>query len=127
MRLVIGKSGNRIGLAGLALALLLPFALTGYGTARADDRPGFPPPRVRAWQTGLLRPDRLQHASLALSSGLSIGLLTQEPAAAAGSAMAIGLLKELWDMRRSRFDVVDLAADGIGAGLSAAGTAVLRR
>ena len=108
--------------------MLLLALLPGWRSqAFAENPPPFPEAKVRAWQTGLLRPDRLQHASLALSIGLSIGLVTQKPEAAAGGALVLGVLKELRDMRRGHFDWVDLAADGIGAGLSAVGTEVLRR
>jgi hypothetical protein len=72
------------------------------------------------WQSGLLRPDRIHHASLALASGLAIGLLTREPIAGAGGSLTLGVVKEIWDSGgRSGFDLVDLAADAIGAGVSA--------
>ena len=106
----------------LATAMVLASAASS-----AADSPALPPPKIRAWQTGLLRPDRLQHTSLALSSGLSAGVLTREPVVALESAMALGLLKEVWDRRRTRFDPVDLAADGIGASLAAVATAALMR
>ena len=74
---------------------------------------------MRAWQTGLLRSDRLEHASLAFTLGLGVGLLSRQPAAAAGTARGLGLAKELRDSRDTGFDPVDLAADAIGAGLAA--------
>jgi hypothetical protein len=77
--------------------------------------PKLPGGRARAWQTGLLRADRLQHASLSLASGAAFGVLTREPAVAAGSAMLLGVAKEVRDMRHSRFDWLDLLADAIGA------------
>ena len=86
-----------------------------------------PPPKVRAWQTGLLRPDRLLHAGFALSISLSAGIATRKPAAALGSAMALGLAKELWDGRRGRFDGLDLCADLIGAGIGSEMTDAIRR
>ncbi|HEY6866980.1 MAG TPA: hypothetical protein VI792_06975 [Candidatus Eisenbacteria bacterium] len=70
---------------------------------------------ARAWQTGWTAPDKLEHASLAFTSGLAIGVVTLEPAAAIGGALALGLAKELWDRRRTRFDPADLAADAVGA------------
>jgi len=95
--------------------------------AAAPPPPPLPPPAVRAWQTGLLRPDRLQHASLAFTIGLGAGLLSRDPAVAAGSALALGLLKEVRDSRSAGFDRVDLAADALGAGLAAAATCAAAR
>jgi len=105
---------------GLGLASVAPPA-----RAQATTPPA-PPPEVRAWQTGALAPDRLQHASLAFSVGLGTGLVTGHPAAAAGAALTLGLGKELFDHRRGgRFDWVDLLADAAGAALAAAATAAL--
>jgi hypothetical protein len=117
---------NRSGSTVLAITLVLLASAASSRVLAADSRE-LPPPRVRAWQTGLLRPDRLQHASLAFSAGLAAGVLTREPTVALESAMSLGLLKEIWDRRRGRFDFVDLAADGIGAGLAAVATAALKR
>ena len=90
--------------------------------------PAAPSPRqVRAWQCGLVRPDRLEHASLALTAGLSVGILTREPAAAVGGALVLGLGKELWDRHRSGFDPGDLAADAVGAVLAEFATRALER
>jgi len=69
-------------------------------------------PRV----SGFTRPDLFQHASLSFASGLAVGLVTEEPAAAAGAAISLGVFKELID---TRFDRTDLIADLIGAGLAA--------
>jgi hypothetical protein len=69
---------------------------------------------VRAWQTGLLRPDRLQHASLSWTLGLAIGIATRRPAAVLGGVAAVGLAKEVADRKGTGFDPVDLAADLIG-------------
>ncbi len=80
-----------------------------------------PPPSVRAWQVGLLRPDRLEHASLSFTLGLGAGLLSRRPAAAAG-AFAVGLAKEVRDRRHGGFDAVDLLADALGTGLAAFAT-----
>jgi hypothetical protein len=82
---------------------------------------------VRAWQTGLLRPDRLEHASLAFSIGLGVGLLTREPAVAGGGALALGLAKEIRDRPHGGFDPLDLAADFVGAALAALTTRALER
>jgi hypothetical protein len=108
-------------LTGIALLFRLAFAPTA-ATAEPAAPPPLPPPSVRAWQTGLLRPDRLEHASFAFTLGLGVGLLSRQPASAAASALTLGLLKELRDRRHGGFDPVDLAADAIGAGLSAAAT-----
>jgi len=92
--------------------------------------PGAPPAPDRAWrrwQTGALRADRLQHASLAFSSGLALGVLAREPAAAAGGALTLALAKELFDARRNRFDAADLVADAAGAALAALATSALGR
>jgi hypothetical protein len=102
-------------LLGLAVA---PAAATA-GTAPA---PPLPPPSVRAWQTGLLRPDRLEHASFAFTLGLGVGLISRQPAAAAASALTLGLAKEVRDRRHGGFDPVDLAADAIGAAFAALAT-----
>ena len=99
--------------AGLALS---PALASGATT------PALPPPATRAWQTGLLRPDRLEHASLAFTVGLGAGLLTRQPATAAASAFGLGLAKELRDRRHGGFDPIDLLADAIGAGLAAVAT-----
>jgi hypothetical protein len=80
---------------------------------------------VREWQTGVFAPDKLEHASLAFTSGLGIGVLSRAPAAALGGALALGIVKELWDARRTRFDPGDLAADAVGASLAAVATRAL--
>ncbi len=113
-------------LAGTLLLARLAFApLTA--TAGPAPPPAPPPPSVRAWQTGLLRADRLEHASLSFTLGLGVGLLARRPAAGAASALALGLAKEARDRRHGGFDPVDLAADAIGAGLAALATGALAR
>jgi hypothetical protein len=107
-------------LFGLAFA---PAAAAG-GTATP---PPLPPPSVRAWQTGLLRPDRLEHASFAFTLGLGVGLLSRQPASAAASALTLGLAKEVRDRRHGGFDPVDLATDAIGATFAALATHALTR
>jgi VanZ family protein len=103
-----------------SIRLALPLLLTWCVTARAQDGPPVaPPPQVRAWQTGALRPDRLQHASLALTVGLGAGLATRRPGAACGTALGLGVVKELRDLRAGgRFDLADLLADTVGAALA---------
>ncbi|MBI5711272.1 MAG: hypothetical protein HZC42_13370 [Candidatus Eisenbacteria bacterium] len=106
---------------------LVVMALAAAREARAADAPAPPPAQVRAWQTGLTRADRLQHASLAFTSGLAAGLVSRRPAGAGGVALTLGLAKELWDARRSSFDPVDLAADLAGAALATLATAAFER
>ncbi len=109
------------------IPIVLPLLLACCVTAHAQDAVPTPPsPQVRAWQTGALRPDRLQHASLALTLGLGSGLATRRPAVAASSALALGVLKELRDRRTGgRFDRGDLLADAFGAALAALATHAL--
>ena len=102
----------------LALALLWAAWPTRPAHAEAT-APAFPDSSVRRWQTGLLRADRLEHASLAFSSGLALGVLTRQPAAAAAGAFALGFAKEVYDRRRTAFDRGDLLADAVGAALAA--------
>lgn len=79
----------------------------------------FPAPRVRAWQTGLLRSDRIEHASLSFTLAATLLLATRSRVAAAAGTLALGLGKELWDARGgSGFDPVDLAADATGITLA---------
>ena len=89
--------------------------------------PAFPTSEARVWQMGLMRSDRLQHATFSFSAGLMIGLTSEEPVAAATGAMAFGLAKELWDARTGRFDVLDLVADAFGAAGAFASTVTLTR
>ncbi len=72
-------------------------------------------------------PDRLQHASLAFSLGLAAGVATRSPGAAAGSAIALGLAKELADRRHVGFDAGDLIADALGAAAAALAVSGLSR
>lgn len=78
----------------------------------------FPPPRVRAWQVGLVRGDRMEHASLSFALTSALIIVTRNRAAGAATALAFGVGKELWDQRTSRFDPVDLTADAVGVGLA---------
>lgn len=91
----------------------------------ADSTAVYPPPHVRAWQVGLVRPDRLQHASLSFTLAAGAALATRRPVASFAVTLAFGLAKELWDARGGEFDPVDLAADAAGAalGVAAAGGA----
>lgn len=104
-------------LAGL-LAAAAPAARAAG--APADSAAAYPPPRVRAWQVGLARADRLQHASLSFTLAAGAAVASRQPGAAFAGALALGLAKEAWDARRGGFDPVDLAADAAGAALGAA-------
>ena len=119
----MGHATRRIGRV-LLLTLLLRLGV-GPACAAPDPSPPLPPPEVRVWQTGLLRPDRLEHASFAFTVGLGAGLLSRQPAGAAAGALALGLAKEIRDRRHGGFDVVDLAADAIGAVVSAVASRAL--
>jgi len=111
-----------------SIALLFGFALAPTAaTAEPAPSPPQPPPSVRAWQTGLLRPDRLEHASFALTLGLGVGVLSRQPACAATGTLTLGLAKEIRDRRHGGFDPVDLAADALGAGLAAVAAHALDR
>jgi hypothetical protein len=104
------------------VALLPQAALAGpadsTAAVRSDSLVSFPPPRVRAWQVGLVRGDRLEHASLSFAVTAAFTIVYRDRAAAAGTAFAFGLGKELWDGRQGHFDPVDLAADAVGIGLA---------
>ena len=85
---------------------------------RRDSLVVFPPPRVRAWQVGLARGDRLEHASLSFAIASAMIIATRDRTAGAATAFAMGLGKEIWDGRRGHFDPVDLAADAVGVMLA---------
>lgn len=79
----------------------------------------FPPPRVRAWQLGLVRPDRVEHASLSFALTSALIVATRDRGIAGGVVLSLGVAKELWDRRVSTgFDPVDLAADVAGITLA---------
>lgn len=110
--------------AALLLFLVLAPARAGaqpprLATPTVDTLRAFPPATVRAWQVGLLRPDRLQHAGLSFALGTAFTLASREPVAGAATALALGALKELWDSRHGGADGVDLLADAVGATLGA--------
>lgn len=111
--------------------MLLGAVLLAPAAARAAEAPDSSPAadsaRVRAWQTGALRPDRLQHASLSFALGLGAGLAADSPAAGASFALALGIAKEAADRRTGAFDFGDLAADAAGAALAAWAVSALRR
>lgn len=109
------------------LAMVLAAACARPAAAADDASPPLPASRWRAFQTGAVRADRLEHASLAMTIGLGAGLATGRPAAAILSASALGFGKELMDAGSDRFDWGDLAADLVGAGLAGLGTHALFR
>jgi hypothetical protein len=114
----------RIGITWLALMALawMPRAALAGDAAAVDSTlvpPALPPASARPWQLGLTRPDRLEHGSLSFTLTLGIGGLSQEPVAAAGGVLALGLAKEVRDRRHGGFDAVDLLADLVGVGLGA--------
>ncbi len=101
-------------IAVAVLALLVPAA-----RAAAAPPDSLPPAHVRAWQVGLLRPDRLEHGSLSFTLAAGMGLAGRPRTEAALVTLGLGTLKELHDRRTSRFDPIDLAADAAGAALGA--------
>lgn len=85
---------------------------------RGDSMVSFPAPRVRAWQVGLVRGDRMEHASLSFALTSALIIVTRNRAASAATAFAFGIGKELWDQRTGSFDPVDLSADAVGVALA---------
>lgn len=81
--------------------------------------PAFPSPHVRAWQLGLLRTDRLQHASLSFTLAAGATAISRRPGASFVGAFALGFIKEVRDIRHGGFDIIDLAADLTGSVLGA--------
>jgi len=90
----------------------------GVSSARRDSIVSFPAPRVRAWQVGLVRGDRMEHASLSFALTSALIIVTRNRAASAATAFAFGIGKELWDRRTGAFDPVDLTADAVGVALA---------
>jgi hypothetical protein len=101
------------------------FAAPAPTMARDSVAVPFPSPAVRRWQVGLLRPDRLQHATLSLTLGLAAGLVSRRAAVAGYGSLALGLAKELYDVHGTGFDPVDVCADAVGAGAAAYATHLL--
>ena len=92
--------------------------MRGVPVVHRDSIAAFPAPRVRGWQVGLVRGDRIEHASLSFALTSALIIATRNRAAGATTAFAFGIGKELWDGRTGRFDPVDLAADAVGVGLA---------
>jgi hypothetical protein len=110
-----------VRIAILLAVLLAPATTRAAGTASDTTAvaPAFPSAPVRAWQMGLLRSDRLQHASLSFTIAAGATVLTRRPGASFAGTLALGLLKELRDIRHGGFDSMDLAADLTGSLLGA--------
>jgi hypothetical protein len=125
MRSLVPLTWLPLSLLVLAAALAVP--ARAESPADSTQAPAFGSERVRGWQTGALRPDRLQHASLSFALGLGAGLATDSPAASAGFALSLGVAKELVDAGGSGFDAADLLADAAGAALAAWAVHALRR
>ena len=105
--------------AALAGGCARPAALPGPRPPRPIRPVALPPAGVRAWQVGLRRPDRLQHAGLSFTLAAGATLVSASPLASFTGTLALGLAKEIWDSRHGSFDAVDLAADAAGAALGA--------
>ncbi len=118
----------------MLLSLVIVTVATAAEAAPADSAtvaasaaaagPGLPPASVRRWQTGLLRPDRLQHASASFALAAGGGIASERKATAFTFAFTVGLAKECWDARRGHFDTLDLAADAAGSLLGALTTRI---
>jgi uncharacterized protein YfiM (DUF2279 family) len=119
-------SSIRLGWIAVVVVLALAFAPSparAKGASRDSTAVPFPAASVRRWQSGVLRADRLQHASLTMTLGLAAGLITRKTGVATCTGLGLGLAKELYDMRRggSGFDATDLLADGLGTGVAVIG------
>ncbi len=102
---------------GLACALAAPFGVPLARAAAPADTLHVAPARIRAWQLGLARPDRLEHASLSFTLAAGTGLAGGTRTNAFLLSLGLGTLKELRDRHHGGFDPVDLTADALGAAL----------
>lgn len=104
------------------LLMILPASHARAATAGADStqvQAAFPAPQVRAWQVGLLRPDRLEHASLSFALAGALVLASRDHRTAGAITLAAGVGKELWDRKGpSGIDGIDLVADATGIALA---------
>lgn len=87
--------------------------------ASDDSLAATPAAGARIAHRGLLRADRLQHATLAFALSSGAGSAGARRPAAFAFTIALGTAKEARDVRHGGFDPVDLAADAIGAALGA--------
>lgn len=113
-------------LAVVFACVLAPVAVAAPADSSAA-APGWPNPRVRSWQTGAVRPDRLQHASLSFALAAAATAVGGREGAAFAGTLLLGVGKEAWDARGSRFDTGDLAADLAGAAFGTWAGAAIRR
>jgi len=90
---------------------------TPVDSLAAGPGPAFPAPTVRAWQVGLLRPDRLQHAGFSFTLAVAGTIGFRDRTAGGAVALALGAAKEGWDSRHGGADAVDLLADAVGVAL----------
>jgi hypothetical protein len=90
----------------------------------AEEASELPTGAAHGWQTGVFRPDRLQHASLSFAIASGVGVVTRRPGIGAGTAIVLGFGKELLD---DHVDGGDLTADAVGAALAALVVAALTR
>lgn len=118
---------SSIALPALVLALSCAGNVTrahAEGSAAPSDSAtraiAFPSAADRRWQTGFARRDRLQHASLSFVLAGACRTAGRTRGESFAFTLSLGVLKEVRDARRSKFDVVDLAADAIGAALGSA-------
>jgi hypothetical protein len=107
----------------LAFSIALMFVIAAPPAARAADadstRIAAHVATLETTRGGLLRADRLQHASLSFTLAAAAGLCGRARGEAVAFSFTLGFAKELHDGRRGRFDPIDLAADAIGATLGA--------
>jgi hypothetical protein len=105
----------------MACLALGPLALphTAVAGAAGDSLLRAAPLAVHARAIALPGADRFEHASLALSLGIGVGVSSRSTALAIGAPLVLGLAKEWHDRHHSGFDVLDLAADLVGAAAAA--------
>lgn len=107
-----------IALAFAAALSFAPATARAGASAPADSLEAAAPANA-AWRRGLLRADRLEHASLSFTLAAAAGIGGRARGEAFAFTIAIGTGKELHDGRHGSFDVLDLAADAVGAALGA--------
>ena len=116
----------------LVACLVLPVTVARAETTVADSSaaaptvasPSLPTGAAHGWQSGALRADRLQHASLAFAIGAGVGAASRRAEVGAGTALLLGVAKEFLD---DHVDGGDLIADAAGASLAALVVAALTR
>jgi VanZ family protein len=106
-----------------AVVSIAPESLATLASVAPESLAAFPAPRVRAWQVGVVRPDRLEHAGLSFTLGAAFTLAFRDRLPAAALTLALGAGKEYWDSRQARgsgsgAEALDLVADAVGLGLA---------